>query len=161
MLVGSFLEFIGRFFNKTSGHPGFGQQKWTDSALIFRTCLTSVECLQDGGVALGSCAASFGVCCLCKYFHCNRSVVGGGDLRGQFFNKGLCTCSTPRLEPLGIYVFLGMKTRLKNLLQRPVFTAQPKTYLFSPLFCFKEFSVFTSMGEWMIEFDHWGKGKTP
>lgn len=29
-------------------------------------CMTSAECYQNRGVPIGSCASSYGVCCLCK-----------------------------------------------------------------------------------------------
>jgi hypothetical protein len=29
-------------------------------------CMTSAECYQNRGVPIGSCANSYGVCCLCK-----------------------------------------------------------------------------------------------
>ena len=31
-----------------------------------RTCITSSECSSRGGTTQGSCAAGFGVCCICK-----------------------------------------------------------------------------------------------
>ena len=32
-----------------------------------RTCITSGECVSRGGTSQGSCAAGFGVCCVCKF----------------------------------------------------------------------------------------------
>lgn len=32
-------------------------------------CMTSTECYQNRGVPIGSCASSYGVCCLCKTRH--------------------------------------------------------------------------------------------
>ena len=34
--------------------------------IMARTCITSGECLSRGGTSQGSCAAGFGVCCVCK-----------------------------------------------------------------------------------------------
>lgn len=40
-------------------------------------CMTSTECYQNRGVPIGSCANSYGVCCLCKTHVILRSTLYG------------------------------------------------------------------------------------
>ena len=45
----------------------FQNEPCLTSAMNNGTCYTKTDCANRGGVAQGSCASGFGVCCYCKY----------------------------------------------------------------------------------------------
>ena len=43
------------------------------------TCYSSTECSQLGGSSSGTCAAGYGVCCICKSFDCYSLNIHPSD----------------------------------------------------------------------------------
>ena len=51
---------------------------------LMGVCYTMRECQERGGTESGSCAAGFGVCCICGYFISSRLVPNVNSLISHF-----------------------------------------------------------------------------